>query len=152
MSSEANFKIKEKYMHQESFDSAEFISKTQELLANKHLNKTLMDSLPYPSMLIRKDRRIITRNEAAKEMGVEVGSFCWDTFGKKASISEEDREYYEKNITVPQKGIKCTFCRANEALFSQKPINEKIPTGNIIYDTFWIPLTDEVYLHYAIVL
>ena len=139
-------------MHQESFDKAEFIVKTQELLADKHLNKALMDSLPYPAMLIRKDRRIITVNEVAKDMGVIVGSFCWDTFGKKASISGKDREYYEKNNTVPQKGIKCTFCRADEALVSQKPINEKIPAGDITYDTFWIPLNDEIYLHYAIVL
>ena len=56
------------------------------------------------------------------------------------------------NNTVPPKGIKCTFCRADEALISQKSINEKIPTGDITYDTFWIPLTEEVYLHYAIVL
>lgn len=139
-------------MPQKSFDKAEFIAKTQELLTNKHFNKALMDSLPYPAMLIRKDRRIITANKAAKDIVVEVGSFCWDTFGKKASISEENREYYEKNNPVPPKGIKCTFCRADEALISQKPINEKIPAGDITYDTFWIPLTDEVYLHYAIVL
>jgi hypothetical protein len=138
-------------MHQEPFDKAEFIAKTQELLTNKHFNKALMDSIPYPAMLIRKDRRIITANKAAKEIGVEIGSFCWDTFGKKASISEENREYYENNNTVPPKGIKCTFCRADEALMSQESINEKIPAGDITYDTFWIPLTDEVYLHYAIV-
>ncbi|MBT3256555.1 MAG: hypothetical protein HN366_08900 [Deltaproteobacteria bacterium] len=139
-------------MNQESFDEEESIVKTQELLTHKNLNKALMNSLPYPAMLIRKDRRIITANKAAKEIGVRVDSFCWDTFGKKASISEENREYYEKNNTVPPKGIKCTFCRADEALISHKSINEKIPAGDITYDTFWIPLTEEVYLHYAIVL
>ena len=138
-------------MYQEPFDKAEFIAKTQELLTNKHFNRALMDSIPYPAMLIRKDRRIITANKAARKIGVEIGSFCWDTFGKKASISEENREYYEKNNTVPPKGIKCTFCKADEALISQESINEKIPAGDIIYDTFWVPLTDEVYLHYAIV-
>ena len=138
-------------MCQEPFDKAEFIAKTQELLTNKHFNRALMDSIPYPAMLIRKDRRIITANKAAKKIGVEIGSFCWDTFGKKASISEENREYYEENNTVPPKGIKCTFCKADEALISQESINEKIPAGDITYDTFWVPLTDEVYLHYAIV-
>ncbi len=125
---------------------------TQELLTNNNLNDALMNSLPFPAMLIRKDRKIITANKAAKEIEVEVGSFCWDTFGKRASISEEDREYYEKNNAVPPKGIKCTFCKADEALSSKKPISEKIPAGDITYDTYWIPLTDEVYLHYAIVL
>jgi len=139
-------------MHQESFDKAEFIVKTQELLTDKNFNKALMDSLPYPAMLIQRNRRIISANKAAEDIGVEVASFCWDTFGKKASISEENREYYEKNNTVPPKGIKCIFCRADEALISQKSINEKIPAGDITYDTFWIPLTEEVYLHYAIVL
>lgn len=35
-------------MPQKSFDKAEFIAKTQELLTNKHFNKALMDSLPLP--------------------------------------------------------------------------------------------------------
>jgi len=139
-------------MPHESFDRADFNAKVQELLSNALFNKALMESLPYPAMLIRKDRRIIAANKAAEKIGVEIASLCWDTFGKKASISEEDREYYEQNNLVPPKGIKCTFCRADEALISQKPINEKIAAGDIIYDTFWIPLTDEVYLHYAIVL
>ena len=137
-------------MHQESFDKEEFITKTQELLTNENFNKALMDSLPYPAILIRKDRRIIASNKVAKDIGIEVGSFCWDTFGKRASISEENRKYYEKNNTVPPECIKCTFCKANEALEFHKPININIPAGDITYDTFWIPLTSEVYLHYAI--
>jgi hypothetical protein len=137
-------------MTKESFDKVEFIDQSQELFADHRFNKALMDSFPYPAMLIRADRRIIIANKIAKEMGIEIGTFCWDTFGKKASISAEDRQYYEQNCTVPPNGIKCTFCRADEALLSQKSINEKIPAGNITYDTFWVPLADDVYLHYAI--
>ncbi len=139
-------------MPQNEFDKTEFVAIAQELLANKQLNKALMDSLPYPAMLIRKDRRIIIANKVATDLGVEVASFCWDTFGKKDSISNEDKEYFEKNCTIPLNGIKCTFCKADEALITQKPINEKIPAGEITYDTYWIPLTDDVYFHYAIVL
>ena len=139
-------------MTQDSLDRTEFIAKAHELLTSELLNKALLDSLTYPAMLIHKNRRIISANKAAKEIGVEVASFCWDTFGKKASISKENREYYEKNNTVPPKGIKCTFCRADEALKSQKPVNEKIAAGDVVYDTYWIPLTDEVYLHYSIIL
>ncbi len=54
------------------------------------------------------------------------------------------------NNAVPSGGIACTFCMANEALASATPINKKIPAGKITYDTFWIPVTDDVYLHYAI--
>ncbi len=139
-------------MTQKEFDKVEFVAKAQELLANKLLNKALMDSLPYPAMLIRKDRKIIMANKVATELGVEVGSYCWDTFGKQASISDEDKDYYKKNSTVPLKGIKCSFCRADEALKSQRAINVKIPAGEVNYDTFWVPLTDDVYLHYAIAL
>jgi len=139
-------------MPHKDLDKAEFVTIAQELLADKSLNKALLDSLPYPAMLIRKDRIIIAVNKVASELGVEVGSYCWDTFGKKASISKKDKEHYEQYGTGPLNRIKCTFCKADEALLSQKPINEKIPAGEITYDTFWIPLTDDVYLHYAIVL
>ena len=139
-------------MPQKEFDQAEFVATAQALLVNKRLNKALMDSLPFPAMLIRKDRKIIIANKVARDLGVEVASYCWDTFGKQASISEQDKEYFEKNNTVPKHGIKCTFCKADECLSSQEPINEKIPAGDITYDTYWVPLTDDVYLHYAIVL
>jgi hypothetical protein len=139
-------------MSQEPFDRAEFIPKAEDLLTGKRLNKSLMDSLPYPAMLIGKDRRVITVNKIAKAIGVEVGSFCWETFGKKASITKENRDYYKKNNAVPLSGIKCTFCKANEALASQESVNEKIQADDIIYDTFWVPLTGDVYLHYAIAL
>jgi len=146
-----NLKLRKVSMLQDSTDG-EFVDEIQKFLTDKHLNIALMDSLPYPAMLIRKDRKIIAANKAAKEVGVEVGSFCWDTFGQRASISDENREYFEKNNAIPPEGIKCTFCRADEALVSQEPINKKIPAGDVTYDTFWIPLMDEVYLHYAIVL
>lgn len=134
------------------FDEREFVEIAKKIMKQESLNRALMDSLPYPAMLIRNDRRIIIANKTAKELGVTVGSYCWDTFGQKASISTEDKDYYENNKIVPEKGIKCTFCKANEALSTQKLVNERIPAGDIIYDTYWIPLTEDVYLHYAIVL
>ncbi len=137
-------------MHNESFDTSEFIEITQQLLSSNHLNRALMDSLPYPAMLIRKDRRIITANKVAAEMGVKAGSFCWDTFGKKASISEKEKLYIETNNSLPSKCITCTFCMADEVLASAGPVNKKILVDNITFDTYWIPVTDDVYLHYVI--
>ncbi len=139
-------------MAKKPINQKEFDVLIEKLLTDKHLNQALMDSLPYPAMLISKERIIITSNKAAKDIGITTGSFCWDTFGQKASISQEDNEYYEKNNEVPDKGIKCTFCKADDSLAAQKPVNEKIPAGDITYDTFWVPLTDDIYLHYAIVL
>ncbi|MBF0205167.1 MAG: hypothetical protein HQK67_12905 [Desulfamplus sp.] len=139
-------------MSQPQLDNAELIAKAKEWLTNKELDNSFMDSLPYPAMLIQNDRKVVAANKVARDLGVEVASYCWDTFGKKASISEQEKEYFEKNNTVPEHGIKCTFCKADECLSSQEPINEKIPAGDITYDTYWVPLTNEVYLHYVIVL
>lgn len=116
------------------------------------LNVTLMDIIPYPAMLIQSNRKVMAANKVALEIGVEIGSYCWDTFGKQGSITEKDKEYFAKNGKVPEQGIKCTFCEADECLSSQKPINKKIPAGDITYDTYWIPISKDVYLHYAIVL
>ena len=138
-------------MHQQFFNQNEFETLKEEIRTGKSINATLLNSLPWPAMLIRQDRKIIATNVIAEESGVVIGSFCWDTFGKKASISDNDREYFEKNNSVPPEGIKCIFCEADNALETQKTVNKKIPAGDITYDTYWVPLTDDVYLHYAFV-
>ena len=129
----------------------EILKIVDELRSNKAFNVMLMDTLPYPAMLIRRDRKIIAVNKLARDLGVGVGTYCWDTFGKRASISEQDKKIFESNGTVPQ-GINCTFCKADKALASMQAVNEKIPAGDIAYDTYWVPLTADVYLHYAIVM
>ena len=139
-------------MPENSFSKSEFIEAAQKILSSKELNSALMESLPYPAMLIRKDRRIVTANHSAIEIGVEVGTFCWETFGKKASISDEDKAFYDKHHSIPAKGIKCTFCKADEALSLNSSINKKIHAGDIVYDTYWIPVSNDIYLHYAIIL
>lgn len=134
------------------YEKEKFIKMAEELMSNKALNEMLMDSLPYPALLVHRDRRIIAANKVARDMGVEVASYCWDTFGKRESIPENDKIFFERNGSVPSQGIKCTFCKADEALSSKQPINQKIPAGDITYDTYWVPLTADVYLHYAIVM
>lgn len=130
----------------------ELIKMATELKSSKALNERLMDAFPYPAMLILRDKKIVVANRQARDLGVEVGTYCWDTFGKRASISEQHKENFEKNETIPSQGINCIFCKAKEALASMRPINEKISAGDTTYDTYWVPLTADVYLHYAIVL
>ncbi len=137
-------------MLQESVEKKQIDREIQELITSRQFSTALLDSLPYPAMVIRKDRTILMANKAAKEAGAGVGSFCWDSFGKRASMSKEDREYYEKNGTIPPSGIKCTFCGAKNALDCQEPIWEKVVADDVCYSAHWVPLTDSVYLHYAI--
>lgn len=138
-------------MNEKLFDQESFKKLASKLLSSEKVNKSLMDSLPFPALIIGKDRVVVAANKKAEEIGVNVCTFCWDSFGKKASITSEDKDYFEKFNKVPKKGIKCVFCQADEALRLQKPINKKIDAGEIVYDTYWVPLTDNYYLHYALI-
>ena len=122
----------------------------QDILTDKRLNQALMDSLPYAAMLIHKDRIILAANKLAREIGVEVGTNCWNTFGKLASIRKADKEYFEQHHKGPDCGTKCHFCMAEEALSSQKTVHLDVQADDIVWDTYWVPLNPEIYLHYAI--
>lgn len=49
------------------------------------LNQLLLDTLPHPAMLIRKDRTIMAANRIARDAGAKIGSFCWMVFGHSLS-------------------------------------------------------------------
>jgi len=121
----------------------------KEIREKEHLNKVLMDSLPHPAMLINKNRRVLAANQIALDVGAKIGDYCWKEFGKMEYLSEKNRKKAEKNPDAV--GIKCTFCRADEALHSQRETNDpEVYAFDRIWDTYWTPLDDNVYLHYAI--
>ncbi len=104
------------------------------------LNELLLDSLPYPAMMIRRDRMVMAANQIAQRMGARVGTHCWRRFklGGKAGVNEE-----------PQR--ECHFCRVDHAFTH----GEAIETPEIAYhgrfwDKWWIPIDREVCLTYAI--
>jgi hypothetical protein len=56
-------------------------------------NETLLSSLPYPAMYIRrKDRVVLAVNKIAAELGVKPGGYCWREFQKEENISEEEKK------------------------------------------------------------
>ena len=116
------------------------------MIEQNRLNELLMDSLPHPAMLIRKDRTIIAANRIAKELGAIIGGLCWRDFGHGDYISDEDKECSKSSCD----GIHCTFCIADKALKANKPMNEAVHSFGKILDTYWILLENEIYLHYAI--
>ncbi len=119
-------------------------------LKNENLNQALLDSLPYPAVLIRQDRVIVAMNKTVKEAGVNLGTFCWDTLGQRASISDADRVYYETHKCVPEKGIKCVFCMCDQAFESATAVIEKVTVGESLFNTYWVPLGEGLLLHYFI--
>jgi PAS domain S-box-containing protein len=131
-------------------DITEQIKSEAELQANQHLSDLLLNSFPHPAMLINKDRIVIAANNIAEEIGVSSGKYCWSDFGKCLSLSERDQERAKINPHI--KGIKCSFCQMEKAMDgNMNSINDPdICVSGRIYDTYWIPVNENMYLHYAI--
>lgn len=118
---------------------------------NLRLNEVLLDSLPHPAMLIRKDRTILAVNSVARQLGAKVGGLCWQDFGQSEFIPDKDKQYINDHKQIPPGGTFCVFCMADEALDKQfRTGNAEIRAWDKIWDMNWIPLDEETFLHYAI--
>ena len=117
-------------------------------------SETLLSSLPHPAMYIRvKDRVIVAVNRAAADMGVKVGGYCWREFMKAEYISQKDKEIAARypDAVPAEFGIKCSFC-LSEKCFSDSPeqVDPDMHAFEMIWETYWIKVSEEIYLHYAI--
>ncbi|MDR3653001.1 MAG: PAS domain S-box protein [Paludibacter sp.] len=117
-------------------------------------NETLLSSLPYPAMYVRqKDRIILAANEFAINFGAKIGGHCWREFGKTDFISKADTEIATKfpNLVPNEFNIKCSFCLGDECILdSPCQNNPEVNAFGRIWDTYWIKVSDEVFLHYLI--
>jgi PAS domain S-box-containing protein len=117
-------------------------------------SETFLSSLPYPAMYIRvKDMVIISANRAASEMGVKVGGYCWREFMKAEYLSQHDKEIANKYPdAVPSEfDIKCSFCLSENCFSgSHEQIDHEMHAFGLIWETYWIKVSEEVFLHYAI--
>ena len=116
------------------------------------LNQLILDSLPHWAMLIDvRNRTILAANKLALEGGAKINCQCWDDFGHRQFISDEHKKIIE---TEPDRKrdnqIKCDFCLADEAMESCKPERKEVEIEGTIWDTWWVPVDDNIYLHYAI--
>ncbi len=111
--------------------------------------KILLDALPHPAMIINNKRKVIAANSAAIEVGAEVGDYCWKEFGKCAFLSAEHLRICRTNPDA--EGISCTFCLADECLKNESKQNDpNVKAFDRQLDTYWVALSKETYLHYAI--
>jgi two-component sensor histidine kinase len=128
----------------------ELSEKEAALAEENRIRNVLLNALPYPTMLIRRDRTIVLANRVAQEVGATVGGVCWDAFGHRDYIPPEDQEYIQRHECAPPDGTCCTFCQADEAMDAQQGAQDpEVNAFGRIWDTFWIPIDDEIYLHYA---
>ena len=116
------------------------------------LNELLLDSLPNPVMLIRSDRTVLAANYTAREVGTKVGDYCWRGFGNSEYIPDDHKCYLnEHNGDIPPGGTKCTFCLADKMFEANKTTNNpEVEAFGQLWDTWWVPVENDVFLHYAI--
>jgi signal transduction histidine kinase len=116
------------------------------------MNELLLDSLPHPAMVIGRDRVVLSANRCAREAGARVGGYCWKDFGQGKYIPEADRKFLAENPTaIPRGGTRCTFCLADTALDENRPENNpELKAFGRVWDTWWVPIGKDLYLHYAI--
>ncbi len=127
--------------------------RAEEALREKtRLNELLLDSLPFPAMLIRRDRTVLAANRIAREVGAKAGGYCWRDFGRTEYLPDDHKRYInEHGGNIPPGGTKCTFCLADEALTSKKPTNNpEVKAFGRLWDTWWVFIENDVLLHYAI--
>lgn len=114
------------------------------------LNKQLLDALPHPALLIHRDRTVLAANRKAREAGTKKGDLCWREFMRGQFISEGDKRYLAEHNCPPPCGIKCTFCLGDKALATQQALSTEVPVLDELWETWWVPVASDTYLHYAI--
>ncbi|MEW6661354.1 MAG: GGDEF domain-containing response regulator [Bacillota bacterium] len=111
--------------------------------------RLMLEGIPNPAWLVSRERRILAQNKAARSLfGTKVGDYCWEGIHSGEYLPDEYREAFKKNGS-PLPGTKCYFCRGDEALNMNEPVNSEVELAGTIWDTWWIPLGEDVYLHYA---
>ncbi len=94
------------------------------------LTRILLDALPCVALLLRPgSREIIAANEAAARCGAIPGSYCY-----RAWFKREDP---------------CPWCLAQTAWTSFEPQQLEVDALGSIWDAHWIPVSDDLYVHYA---
>jgi diguanylate cyclase (GGDEF)-like protein len=109
----------------------------------------MLEGIPSPAWLVSRGRRILAQNKAAVSLfGAKVGDYCWQGIHGVGTLPDEYMEAFEKN-DLPLPGTKCYFCHGDEALDRNEPVSSEVELSGTIWDTWWIPLGEDVFLHYA---
>ena len=102
----------------------------QALEQKMQLAQTLLDNMPCVAMLLRTGtREIVAVNQMAANAGAVPGATCFDSWNQ-----------YEKP---------CSWCLAEKLWKTGKPQQLEVEDRGIDWEAYWIPLEDDLYLHYA---
>jgi signal transduction histidine kinase len=105
-------------------------SATTDLLAyDSSMLNILLENLPCMAMILKKDtRQIVYSNAAARQVGAVLGQKCYETFAHRSEP--------------------CPFCLACDASNSNQQKKIEVEYEGKWYGCRWIPLTNDLYLHY----
>lgn len=89
-----------------------------------------LDSLEPVAWLLRKGtREVVACNKTAKELGITLGSTCYQSWAKSDTP--------------------CSWCQAPKVWKTGETIRYQTESDGRIWDAHWIPISDDLYLHYA---
>ncbi|HPN93144.1 MAG TPA: DUF3365 domain-containing protein [bacterium] len=122
----------------------------EEAARTASLNELLLDSFPHPAMLIDKNKKILAANRIAKKMGAAQGESCWSSFAGMAR-APGNGDAGKGVAALSACSHHCDFCLAEKAfadMESKQDSNVGLKGG--IWDTHWVPVDENTYLHYAV--
>ncbi len=95
------------------------------------LQQILLDSMPCVVLLLRPgSRQIVASNKAGAEVGAVPGKTCYQTWTQSDSP--------------------CPWCLAPEVWATGQPRHrEPVGGGGKVWDAYWVPISDDLYMHYA---
>ncbi len=101
----------------------------EKLSKESRLRQLFLDALPCIAMLVTYDTRvIIASNKAAATLGALPGHRCYASW---------------LHLDSP-----CPWCRAPKIWSEGGPQNGQFWANGVYWDAFWIPVDEELYLHY----
>jgi PAS domain S-box-containing protein len=94
------------------------------------LSQVFLDSMPCVALLLRSQtREIVAANRQAEEIGAVPGTMCYGAWAKRESP--------------------CPWCLAPEVWNTGESRHLVVEYEGIIWDAHWVPIEEDLYLHYA---
>lgn len=94
------------------------------------LKRVLLDNMPCIALLLKpKTREIVASNDEAAKVGAVPGEKCFATWGQRSDP--------------------CPWCLAPQVWVTGKTKHIEIDSVGKIWDASWIPISEDLYLHYA---
>jgi signal transduction histidine kinase len=107
----------------------ELIKANEDLKEKTRIAQTLLDALPCIALLLRFDKVVVGSNKRASDLGIVPGTVCY------------------KAWDAPDKP--CPWCNPVDTLQEGTIQREEIEVGERCWETYWVPINSDLFLHYA---